>query len=103
LRLKIGRNQPPKAVMTNRPSELINAMVLREMQDGVIRDGLWAQALVEANHDKNKAKSIYIRLRAESMQADTKMLLVRQIQQAMKSDEVKRKDFVSAADIKKSR
>jgi len=89
--------------MTNRPSELINAMVLREMQDGVIRDGLWAQALVEAEHDKNKAKSIYIRLRAESMQADTKMLLVRQIQQAMKSDEVKRKDFVSAADIKKSR
>jgi len=89
--------------MANQTSELINAMVLREMQDGVIRDGLWAQALLEADYDKNKAKSIYIRLRAASMQQDTKMLLVRQIQQAMKSDEVKRKDFISAVDLKKLR
>jgi hypothetical protein len=37
------------------------------------------------------------------MQQDTKMLLVRQIQQAMKSDEVKRKDFLSAIDVKKPR
>ena len=89
--------------MASQPSELIHAMVLREMQDGVIRDGLWAQAMVEAKSDNDKAKSIYIRLRAEAMQQDTKMLLVRQIQQAMKSDEVKRKDFLSAIDVKKPR
>ena len=92
-----------KAVMASQPSELIHAMVLREMQDGVIRDGLWAQAMVEAKSDKVKAKSIYISLRAAAMQQDTKMLLVRQIQQAMKSDEVKRKDFLSAKDVKKPR
>ena len=57
--------------MASQPSELIHAMVLREMQDGVIRDGLWAQAMVEAKSDKDKAKSIYIRLRAEAMQQDT--------------------------------
>ena len=89
--------------MASQPSELIHAMVLREIQDGVIRDGLWAQALAEANSDKDKAKSIYIRLRAHAMQQDTKMLLVRQIQQAMKTDEVKRKDFMSASDMKKPR
>ena len=89
--------------MASQPSELIHALVLREMQDGVIRDGLWAQALVEAKSDKEKAKSIYIRLRATDMQEHTKMLLVRQIQQAMKSDEVKRKDFISANDLKKPR
>ena len=89
--------------MASQPSELIHAMVLREMQDGVIRDGLWAQALIEAKSDKDKAQAIYIRLRANSMQEDTKMLLVRQIQQAMKSDEVKRKDFMSASDMKKPR
>lgn len=89
--------------MASQPSELIHAMVLREMQDGIIRDGLWAQAMVEAKADKDKAKAIYIRLRAASMQEDTKMLLVRQIQQAMKSDEVKRKDFLSAIDLKKPR
>ena len=53
--------------MASQPSELIHAMVLREMQDGVIRDGLWAQALAEANSDKDKAQSIYMRLRANAM------------------------------------
>jgi len=77
-------------------------MVLREMQEGVIRDGLWAQALVEATYDKEKAKAIYIRLRAANMQEDTKKLLVKQIQQALKSDEVKRKDFISASGLKKT-
>jgi hypothetical protein len=38
--------------MATQNSELIHAMVIREMQEGVIRDGLWAQALVEATYDK---------------------------------------------------
>ena len=66
--------------MATQHSELIHAMVLREMQEGVIRDGLWAQALVEATYDKEKAKAIYIRLRAANMQEDTKKLLVKQTQ-----------------------
>ena len=89
--------------MATQHSELIHAMVLREMQEGVIRDGLWAQALVEATYDKEKAKAIYIRLRAANMQEDTKKLLVKQIQQAFKTDEVKRKDFISASGLKKPR
>ena len=89
--------------MATQNSELIHAMVIREMQEGVIRDGLWAQALVEATYDKEKAKAIYIRLRAANMQEDTKKLLVKQIQQALKSDEVKRKDFTSASGLKKPR
>ena len=89
--------------MATQHSELIHAMVLREMQEGVIRDGLWAQALVEATYYKEKAKAIYIRLRAANMQEDTKKLLVKQIQQALKTDEVKRKDFISASGLKKPR
>ena len=53
--------------------------------------------------NKEKAKAIYIRLRAANMQEDTKKLLVKQIQQALKSDEVKRKDFISASGLKKPR
>ena len=89
--------------MASSNSELIQAMVLREMQQGIIRDGLWSQAIAESQGDKNKAKSIYIRLRTASMQEDTKKLLVRQIQQALKTDEAKRKDFMSASDLKKPR
>jgi len=51
--------------MATPPSELIHALVLREMQDGIIRDGLWAKAVLESGSDKAKAKATYIRLRAK--------------------------------------
>ena len=37
--------------------ELLHAAVLREMERGERRDGLWAQALSASNLDKNKAPS----------------------------------------------
>ena len=43
--------------MATPPSELIHALVLREMQDGIIRDGLWAKAVAESGADKAKAKA----------------------------------------------
>jgi len=50
--------------MSSAPSEeLLHAMVMREMQQGIRRDGLWAQALVEAEGDPQKAQAAYIRLR----------------------------------------
>lgn len=87
--------------MASPPSELIHALVLREMQDGVIRDGLWAQAMSESGSDNNKAKAIYIRLRAASMQDETKNLLVKQIQQGVKDALKPNKDFLSASGLKK--
>lgn len=87
--------------MASQPSELIHALVLREMQDGIIRDGLWAQAMSQAGSDNKQAKNIYIRLRAESMQAETKNLLVKQIQQGVKDALKPNKDFLSASSLKK--
>jgi hypothetical protein len=87
--------------MASPPSELIHALVLREMQDGIIRDGLWAQAMSEAGSDNNKAKANYIRLRAASMQDETKNLLVKQIQQGVKDALKPNKDFLSASGLKK--
>lgn len=89
--------------MTSQPSELIHALVLREMQDGIMRDGLWAQAMAEAVSDKVQAKAIYIRLRAASMQAETRQLLVKQIQTGVKDSLKPNKDFLSAMDLKKPR
>ena len=90
-----------KFSMSNQPSELIHALVLREMQDGIIRDGLWAQAMVESGSDTAVTKANYIRLRAASMQDETRNMLLKQIQTGIKQDNVKPKDFLSALDLKK--
>jgi hypothetical protein len=71
------------------------------MQDGIMRDGLWAQAMAESGSDKAKAKSVYIRLRAANMQDETRSLLVKQIQQGMKEALKPNKDFLSASGLKK--
>jgi hypothetical protein len=89
--------------MASSPSELIHALVLREMQDGIIRDGLWAQAVAESHADNAKAKAIYMRLRAASMQEETRSLLVKQIQTGVKDALKPSKDFLSAMDLKKPR
>lgn len=46
--------------------EAVYAEVMREIESGVRRDGLYAQAIAESNGDVAKAKSIYIRLRVRS-------------------------------------
>lgn len=89
--------------MANPPSELIHALVLREMQDGIVRDGLWAQAMAECGGDAAKAQARYISLRAASMQDETKNLLLKQIQTGIKQDAIKPKDFLSALDMKKNK
>jgi hypothetical protein len=87
--------------MSKQPSELIHAMVLRELQDGIVRDGLWAQAMVESGPNTAMTQAIYIRLRAASMQDEAKNLLLKQIQTGIKQDNLKPKDFLSALDLKK--
>jgi len=87
--------------MSKQASELIHALVLREMQNGIVRDGLWAQAMVESGSDAALTQSIYIRLRAASLQDETRNMLLKQIQSGIKQDNVKPKDFLSALDLKK--
>ncbi len=88
--------------MTNKqPSELIHALVLRELQDGIVRDGLWAQAIVESGSNEALIQANYIRLRAASMQGDAQNLLLQQIQTGVKQSTAKPKDFLSSLDLKK--
>lgn len=89
--------------MASSPSELIHALVLREMQEGIVRDGLWAQAMAESGSDQAKAKSMYIKLRAASMQTETQNLLLKHIQNGIRQDAFKPKDYLSALDIKKNK
>ena len=55
--------------------ELLHAAVLREMERGERRDGLWAQALSSSQMDKNKATAKYIELRVQSMKDDMKKFI----------------------------
>ena len=55
--------------------ELLHAAVLREMERGERRDGLWAQALSASYLDKNKATAKYIELRVQSMKDDMKKFI----------------------------
>jgi hypothetical protein len=47
--------------------EQIYAQVLNEIENGQRRDGLWAKALAHSDGCNEKAKSLYIKYRAESI------------------------------------
>jgi hypothetical protein len=79
--------------------ELLHAMVMREMQQGIRRDGLWAQALAESGADPQKAQAIYIRLRVATLQQETTGLLVQQIKGAVADQFRHPPDFKSSRDI----
>jgi len=86
--------------MTLAPSqELLHAMVMREMQQGIRRDGLWAQALAETNADPQKAQAVYIRLRLQTLQQETTGLLVQQIKGAVAEQFRPPPDFKSSRDL----
>jgi hypothetical protein len=55
--------------------ELLHAAVLREIERGERRDGLWAQALSSAQMDPKKAAAKYIELRVQSMKDDMKKFI----------------------------
>lgn len=47
--------------------EALFAEVLREMESGIRRDGLWCKALSEVDMDEARARALYIRLRVQSL------------------------------------
>jgi len=75
--------------VTNQPSDMVRAMVLRELEEGKRHDGLWLQAMSESKLDKEKAQLRYIALRSASLQNDVKGLLIKQIRRSIVQDERK--------------
>jgi hypothetical protein len=72
--------------MTQSPSNMVRALVLRELEAGTRDDGLWLQAMSESKLDKNRAQMRYIELRANALQGDVKGLLIKQIRGAVAKD-----------------
>ena len=72
--------------MSDTSSNMVRALVLRELEAGKRDDGLWLQAMSEANMDTVKAQVRYVTLRTQAMQGDVKGLLIKQIRGAVAKD-----------------
>jgi len=55
------------AISSRLLDEQIYAQVLSEIENGQRRDGLWAKALAHSDGSNEKAKSLYIKYRADSI------------------------------------
>ena len=51
------------------------AEVLREMNSGVRRDGIWAKALADSDYDEKRAKARYIKLRVQSLKDEVSLAI----------------------------
>ena len=72
--------------MSDSSSNMVRALVLRELEAGKRDDGLWLQAMSEAKMDKVKAQVLYVALRTQALQGDVKNLLIKQIRGAVAKD-----------------
>ena len=72
--------------MSESSSNMVRALVLRELEAGTRDDGLWLQAMSESKMDKAKAQVRYIALRTQALQSDVKGLLIKQIRGAVAKD-----------------
>ena len=72
--------------MSDASSNMVRALVLRELEAGKRDDGLWLQAMSESQMDKTKAQVRYVALRTQALQGDVKGLLLKQIRGAVAKD-----------------
>jgi hypothetical protein len=72
--------------MSSQSSNMVLALVMRELEEGKRDDGLWLQAMSESKLDKTKAQMRYIELRTQALQGDVKGLLIKQIRGAVAKD-----------------
>lgn len=67
---KLKRN----AAVDRRAEEVLYETVLKELQQGHIREGLWAKALANSDGSDDKAKSLYIGYRVQSIKDDAEII-----------------------------
>lgn len=89
--------------MSQKPSNMVQSLVLREIEAGQRDDGLWLQAMSESKLDKGKAQVRYIALRAQALQANVKGLLIQQIRGAVAQESGVRLGNANLADYLSSK
>lgn len=84
--------------MSQPTSNMVRALVLRELEAGKRDDGLWLQAMSESKMDTTKAQVRYIELRSQALQGDVNGMLIKQIRGAVAQDSGVRLNHTSLAD-----
>ncbi len=84
--------------MSQPTSNMVRALVLRELEAGTRDDGLWLQAMSESKLDTSKAQVRYIELRSQALQGDVRGMLIKQIRGAVAQDSGVRLNNANLAD-----
>lgn len=61
--------------------EVLYAEALREVEQGIRRDGLWAKALSESQMEVKKAQALYLKFRVQSLRAEFNQLIAQKSQE----------------------
>lgn len=61
------------AIVNRLVEEKIYEQVLREIESGLRRDGLWAKALQESRGNEQEAKALYIKFRVQSIKDEAEI------------------------------
>lgn len=85
-------------VRHRKTEEQLLANVVKEIEAGVRRDGLWAKALVSAKGDETKAKVEYIQLRVQSILDDEMLEAIRKAEKEQQTAEDLRKEKEAKAE-----
>jgi hypothetical protein len=75
--MKRERPDPLQDAADRLAEERLYAAVLREIESGVRKDGVWAKALTDASFEEKKAKTLYVQYRMQLLKDE---LLVREAQ-----------------------
>ncbi|MGY0196214.1 hypothetical protein ACWA7J_14215 [Leptothrix sp. BB-4] len=90
-----------KAAESRLSDEALYADALREIENGLRRDGLWARALSDCKMDQVKAAARYIELRVQSMR-DEKTLRAREdslrLQEEARQQKKQHQEHMAAAE-----
>ena len=66
-------------------------LVMDEIASDKRHKGIWGQAIVKANGDKNKAEAEYIRLRVESLKDELEVIKQNEHEEAVIKEEINKK------------
>lgn len=64
-----------RGVSSRVSEEMLYAEALREVEDGLRRDGLWAKALSQSNMRQDDAMAFYLKLRVQSLRDEIQLAM----------------------------
>lgn len=71
--MSFWKNAKKTAIVNRLVEEKIYEQVLREIESGLRRDGLWAKALQESRGNEQEAKALYIKFRVQSIKDEAEI------------------------------